>query len=137
MNATAKDRLLTKVIAGPNCCWQWTGSKQQQGYGFFWNGERSVVAHRASYEMFVGPIPEGLQLDHLCRNTSCVNPQHLEPVTAQENTLRGTSPAVAKSQQTHCKRGHALTGDNVGIQTRGTRYCKACKQLHNKARYAG
>lgn len=95
---TLQERWSSKVLRGanPTDCWLWMGSLDGHGYGQIQTGRVSVnghhapdKAHRVSYELHVGPIPEGLQLDHLCRNPSCVNPKHLEPVTNQENTQRG------------------------------------------------
>ena len=79
-----------KVIVHPiSDCWRWTGARNPKGYGSVANGEGgSKLAHRASYELLVGPIPEGLTIDHLCLNTSCVNPEHMEPVTRSENSAR-------------------------------------------------
>lgn len=107
-------------------CWLWTRVKTPQGYGLFWNGQRRVGAHRYSYERFVGPIPTGLTIDHLCRVHSCINPQHLEAVTNRENALRGVSPVAQRARQTHCKRGHEFTPENtyrVGKHGRGCRQC--------------
>lgn len=73
---------------GPNGCWLWTGTIERTGYGRFWLGGRQEIAHRASYALLIGPIPEGLTIDHLCRVRACVNPDHLEPVTLAENIRR-------------------------------------------------
>lgn len=104
-------------------CWNWMRSKNQYGYGLTTVNARHVSAHRASYEAFVGPIPKGLFLDHLCRNPACCNPAHLEPVTNQENLIRG----VCKTLQTHCKNGHPLEGDNLKPTKRGQRQCRICQ----------
>lgn len=102
-------------------CWEWTGAKNAGGYGVC----RGQQAHRASYELLVGPIPAGLQLDHLCRNRACVNPDHLEPVTRKVNILRGEGVAAKNARKTHCLNGHELTGHNL-IQHKGGRECRAC-----------
>jgi len=106
-------------------CWEWTGPRRGKGYGCFGVDRRKVQAHRFAYEMLVGDIPEGLNLDHLCRNLICVNPRHLEPVTNRENILRGINFIADQAKKTHCKNGHELSGDNL-ISWRGHRACKAC-----------
>lgn len=116
-------------------CWLWTGSHSRGGYGQVQIGRRSknghpspALAHRVAYELFVGPIPEGLTIDHLCRVRHCVNPAHLEPVTRGENTLRGNGACAVNARKTHCKRGHLLDGDNVRLRPTG-RECRACADL--------
>lgn len=125
-----KERLLSKVdTTDPDKCWTWQGSTKPQGYGnisLIVNGAKSSYrVHRVSYEAFIGPIPVGLTLDHLCRNRACINPSHLEPVSLKENILRGQTLAAAQAQQTHCKKGHPLSGGNLRIY-RGHRHCRAC-----------
>lgn len=94
-------------------CWVWTGAKNRKGYGSVSDGKNgSMLAHRKAYTVAKGEIPEGLQIDHLCENTSCVNPAHLEPVTALVNMRR------RYAKRTHCKRGHELAGDNLRIQVK-------------------
>lgn len=121
---------------GPDGCWLWLGQirKTRQPYGSFWVPPKNVPAHRFSYELAIGPIPDGLVLDHLCRNPSCVNPAHLEPVTTKENLMRGVGLPALNAQKTHCKYGHPLSGDNliIRVQTQGkstsqVRVCKICK----------
>lgn len=120
-------------------CWEWQGTKQAE-YGLFREDGKNVLAYRWSYAFFGGVVPEGLQLDHLCRNRSCVNPAHLEPVTPRDNTLRGTGPAAKNAQKTHCKWGHPLSGDNLYVIIRkGTpnprRACKTCIQKRSDETY--
>ncbi len=115
-------------------CWLWTGAKTYWGYGLFWNGQKLIPAHRYSYELAKGPIPEGLELDHLCHNRSdckggitcphraCVNPEHLEAVTTRVNTKRG------RSMRTHCPHGHPYEGVNLYFGPGGARRCVACRQ---------
>lgn len=117
-------------------CFIWTGSLSWNGYGQVGTGYKNQkarklgLAHREAYEYFVGPIPEGMDLDHKCRMRCCVNPDHLEPVTRSENSRRGIGPGLAKIRQeskTHCKRGHPLIGENLRIDSKtGGRLCRAC-----------
>lgn len=111
-------------------CWPWRGCSTRGGYGQIWDGDKMIPAHRVVYEAKNGPIPEGLQIDHLCRNTPCVNPSHLEPVTAQENNRRSESPSGRNARKTHCDSGHEFTFENTGISKRGDRYCRACMRGH-------
>lgn len=109
----------------PYCCWEWLAGKTPEGYGMFHGGlGKNRLVHRLAYEWLVGPIPEGLNLDHLCRNTLCVNPLHLEPVTQRINVLRGKGLAAQNARKTHCKRGHPL---NEAWVYRGQRLCRVCR----------
>lgn len=114
-------------------CWIWTAYVDRLGYGKFYVGTKSVNAHRWSYEYHVGPIPAGLVLDHLCRNTSCVNPNHLEAVTQKVNTLRGLSPSAMHAVKTHCIAGHEFNAENTYKSPRG-RVCKQCRRKVDKLR---
>lgn len=119
-------RLLSRVEKQPNGCWQWTGSDNGLGYGQLMCDGRLQVVHRVAYEQIVGPIPNGLTLDHLCRNTRCVNPSHLEPVSMKENILRGYGPSAVSARKTHCKYGHELSpGD-------GRRVCHTCERRRRR-----
>ena len=110
-------------------CWLWVGAITDNGYGSFWADGRSHRAHRFAYAQFVGPIPSGLTLDHLCRNRICVNPKHLEPVTDRENILRGVGPTAFNAKKTRCIHGHELTPENIIVGREGQRHCRKCNRL--------
>ena len=113
-------------------CWLWTAWTDRDGYGRITVGiPRS--AHRVAWEEFRGPIPAGLHIDHLCRNRRCINPDHMEPVTPRENTLRGTSIAVVNKVKTHCKSGHVYDEANT-YRWRNRRHCRSCNRAAHERR---
>lgn len=118
-------------------CWLWTGGRSREGYGKFWFGGKTDLAHRYSYINFIGPIPEGLQIDHLCRVRSCCNPQHLEAVTMKENILRGESPQARHARRQYCKNGHPLVEGNLHPDSRGwgRGSCLTCRRLAHKEKH--
>ena len=116
-----------------DACWIWTGELNETGYGRLFNGRKRVFAHRFAYELLVGPIPDSLPLDHLCRVPACVNPAHLEPVTTRTNVLRGIAPAARNAVKTHCLRGHPLDAKNTRVDAAGGRHCKTCRVIRQRA----
>lgn len=133
--------------------WLWTGGLATAGYGRIklpreavtatdgrraWIEAQQVLAHRAAYEVWVGPIPEGLTIDHLCRVRACVKPDHLEPVSMRTNVLRGRGPAAKHAAQTHCKRGHPFTPEHMDMtrfRKTGHRICRTCVLQRHAKRY--
>jgi HNH endonuclease len=142
------ERLSSKIAADRHGCWIWTGKKDKLGYGKIRRGGTNnyeFLAHRAVYELAVGPVPGGMDLDHLCRNPSCVNPSHLEAVSHRENIRRGAR-CIAKSDATTtdprvktCRRGHPVTPESSVIVPTGHgrtgRHCRVCAALKARERY--
>lgn len=138
MNAAS----LIRYTVNENGCWLWGGFVNPRGYGHVQHNGTTRLAHRSFYETYVGPIPAGLTIDHVCHNDSdcaggptclhrrCVNPQHLEAVPHRENILRGLCQAAANAKKTHCKRGHEFTPDNLyhftNASGRQSRKCRTC-----------
>lgn len=132
MRPSHEERFWSRVEKTESC-WLWRGNMGRKGYGQFSVGKSCRFAHRFAYELLVGPIPEALVIDHLCRVPACVNPAHLEPVTERENILRGISPAAKNAQKTHCVRGHILPRDR---NPRGARQCQECRNIKQRERRA-
>ncbi len=130
------ERFLRKVEVQPlggigaRPCWIWLGARGGHGYGRFKIDGRMVQAHRFSYRMWIGLIPKGLEIDHLCRNPPCVNPDHIEAVSHKENVRRGRAGANWAAK-THCPKGHPLSGDNLYVDPRGKRCCRLCRRAQN------
>lgn len=113
-------------------CWVWLAHKNNNGYGYIWTKGERVEAHRVSYELHKGPIPEGLEIDHLCRVRHCVNPEHLEAVTERENKLRSGGMASRNAAKTHCPQGHPYSAWNTKDDA-GSRRCRTCKNARQRA----
>lgn len=128
-----------------NGCWIWTAGISAGGYGVFWNGKKQVYAHRYSYEFYKGEIPQGLEIDHLCRNRNCVNPKHLEAVTRSVNTKRGLIPKILRERQktkTHCPKGHEYNYKNTyhrpgKPEDRDCRICRREARRRSTGYYVG
>lgn len=125
-----KARFMAKIEVLPSGHWIWIAATASEGrYGAFQYGGRVRPAHVASWLMFRGPLPAGAQdIDHLCRKTLCVNPDHLEPKTHRENILAGDAPTAINAAKTHCKRGHAFDAANTRMMPSGGRTCRACER---------
>lgn len=119
----------TKVVANEHgLCWLWSGPLGRKGYVRFRTEDGTKASiHRWAYELMVGPIPEGLTIDHLCRNTNCANPDHLEPVTDLENIARGTQGKYQRDK-THCRNGHEFSPENTYVNPEGHRACIECRR---------
>lgn len=133
-------RFWAKVEGGgpgePDECWNWIGALRSPGYACFWDGERTQGGHRWAYQRFVGPIPEGYTIDHLCRNMVCVNPAHMEPVPIGVNTSRSNNVSARNARKTHCKRGHEFTPENTFLTAKGGRGCRECRNMRQREGYA-
>lgn len=130
-----QDRLLQKIKPLHNGCWRWTDSLIMKGYGGLKVNGRMIRAHRAFYELFKESIPPKLTIDHLCRHTWCVNPDHLEAVTNKENILRGNGAAAINALKVQCINGHPFNKDNTYIAKNGHRVCRECARRANRTWY--
>ena len=135
MDDRALRRFHAKYTVLPSGCWQWHGAKTGRGYGVMRIAAGSRLVHRIAYEHFREPIPDGLTIDHLCKNKACVNPMHLEPVSNRINNLRGYSSSALNAKKTHCPEGHEYTSENTYMH-RGMRHCRTCHRLQERQRKA-
>lgn len=135
MALTVEERFFAKVDVGhPLGCWEWTAATSVAGYGRFREGpDHEIRAHRWSYAFFYGTVPPGCEPDHLCRNTSCVNPDHLEAVTHHENLMRGHGASAKNARKTHCPQGHAYN-EHASQKQDGSRRCKVCHRDRERQR---
>lgn len=124
----AIEKFHASYLGEPNSgCWLWDGASYSRGYaGLSYKGQH-WIAHRFSYELHKGTIPQGLHIDHLCRVRCCVNPNHLEAVTKLVNTMRGYSPHAIHARKTHCPKGHPFEGSNLYLTSKGHRVCRTCR----------
>jgi len=120
------DRFTVDSVTG---CWNWKSPINTKGYGKAYYKKKNCSAHREVYKYIVGEIPEGLVIDHLCRNRKCVNPKHLEPVTNKENQMRGEGISAINARKTHCIRGHEFTEENTIIFAKTRRRCRKCARV--------
>ncbi len=140
MVETLPDRVRSKIVSDGDGCWFWVGSRNRKGYGNLRrdqaDGGQVIAAHRYVYQKLVGPIPEGLQIDHLCRVRHCVNPKHLEPVEPVVNTRRSpVAPAAIRGRRTHCDKGHPFAGENLRWRNRRgimSRICVECTLIQGR-----
>lgn len=135
------ERLAGNISVSFSGCWEWLGSLQPNGYGTLGVGQRSLgqkrtlYAHRVSYEIFIGKIPTGLDLDHLCRNRRCINPMHLEPVTRSINNKRGIGATILgkiNASKKFCKNGHQFNAENTRHRKSGGRACRICENSRRR-----
>ena len=134
---TLGERLWSGAVETEDGCWEWRRTRNRNGYGQIGVGGKTKVAHRVAYELAIGPIADGLQLDHLCRNRACINPAHLEPVTQSENIMRGSGFPPQLASRTHCLNGHELHEGNIYRQPgrpAHQRSCLTCRHERDRVR---
>lgn len=124
---TIQERFVGKYRVTETGCWEWLAARTRAGYGVFTVDGACVRVHRYAYELYNGPVPDGMVVDHLCRNRACVNPAHLEAVRNVTNVLRGTGPSAQNVMKTHCPKGHPYDDENT-CYSNGRRHCRTCKR---------
>jgi hypothetical protein len=133
MNEATVKRVLEKIDLGDGC-WEWNAHRGTTGYGEVGIDGHKLNAHRVVYEILVSPIPEGLTIDHLCRNRACVRPDHLEPVDERTNILRGEGMGARYARRDACDSGHAYDLLNTYFRPDGARVCKSCRREIDRKR---
>lgn len=133
---TLPERFMKYVMLSETGCWNWCGCRRSDGYGSIMVDGKTELAHRVSYRLLSGDIPEGTVIHHRCFNRRCVNPEHLEPTSRRDNTLNGTSPSALAARKTHCPQGHPYSGNNLLFTTKGGRLCRICRDISNGRRPA-
>ena len=135
MTATLRERVLSRLVIDSSGCLLWTGAVNKGGYGVVGIGPRIEYVHRLMYRWFIGPIPDGHQIDHLCRVRHCASPADIEAVTQRLNILRGTAPTAVNAAATRCVNGHEFDLINTYDRTDRTgRQCRACGHDRKAAR---
>lgn len=129
------DEILERITITPAGCWEFSGAHLPSGYGSVRFNGRTHVLHKLMWEQKHGPVTQGLQLDHLCRNRGCCNPDHVEPVTQKVNLLRGIGFAAVNSRKTHCDHGHEYTPINTYTSPAGDRRCRTCRKENRRKHY--
>ena len=126
------ERFWSKVNESPTGCWIWTAAHTADGYANLKVDGKAIRAHRFAYQALVGSIPDGLDIDHLCRVRDCVNPCHMQPVTRRVNTLRGVGWTAQQAAKTHCIRGHEFNDQNTYLVRGRNRSCRKCNALSQR-----
>lgn len=127
-----EDHFWSKVEVSDSGCWEWTASLDTGGYAQLGRGGKNLRGHRVAFQAAGNTLVRGLVIDHLCRNRKCVNPDHLEQVSNQENLRRGESPSAENSRKTHCKNGHPLSGENLFVARNSSRQCRICQRRRKR-----
>lgn len=134
---TTIEAIRNRTILNKSGCWVWRGALNADGYGQIWHKGKTQLVHRVMYTLAIGPIPDGLTIDHVkergCTSRACCNLGHLEPVTRKINILRGDTFQARHAAQTHCLNGHEFSPENTYIEASGSRRCRECKRALNRA----